>query len=72
MENQLSGTLDSEHWGEKIRALRHEEDWSQRDLADRLGVPRSTLTYRLRRAEAHLAEQHVRRKRSPEGAPTTI
>ena len=42
------------------------------DLADRLGVPRSTLTYRLRRAEAHLAEQHVRRKRSPEGAPTTI
>ena len=42
------------------------------ELADRLGVPRSTLTYRLRRAEAHLAERHVARKRSPEGAPTTL
>ena len=35
------------------------------ELADRLDVPRSTLTYRLRRAEAHLAEQHVA------GTPTT-
>mgnify|MGYP006275873071 CR=1 FL=1 len=42
------------------------------ELADRLDVPRSTLTYRLRRAEAHLAERHVARKRSPEGAPTTL
>ena len=42
------------------------------ELADRLGIPRSTLTYRLRRAEAHLAERHVERKRSPEGAPTTL
>jgi len=29
------------------------------DLADRLEIPRSTLTYRLRRAEAHLAKRHV-------------
>ena len=29
------------------------------ELADHLDVPRSTLTYRLRRAEAYLAEQHV-------------
>ncbi|MDB2275799.1 helix-turn-helix domain-containing protein [Halorubrum ezzemoulense] len=29
------------------------------DLADHLDVPRSTLTYRLRRAEEHLAKQHV-------------
>ena len=28
-------------------------------LADHLGVPRSTLTYRLRRAEDHLAKRHV-------------
>ena len=28
-------------------------------LADRLDVPRSTLTYRLRRAEAHLAERYA-------------
>ncbi|MWV65368.1 transcriptional regulator [Halorubrum sp. JWXQ-INN 858] len=35
------------------------------DLADRLGVPRSTLTYRLRRAEAHLAERYVAGDRIP-------
>lgn len=29
------------------------------DLANHLGVPRSTLTYRLRRAEEHLAKQYV-------------
>ena len=29
------------------------------DLADHLDVPRSTLTYRLRRAEEHLAKQYV-------------
>jgi predicted DNA binding protein len=29
------------------------------ELADHLGVPRSTLTYRLRRAEEHLAKRHV-------------
>jgi len=29
------------------------------ELAEHLGVPRSTLTYRLRRAEATLAERHV-------------
>lgn len=29
------------------------------ELADRLDVPRSTLTYRLRRAEAHVVKQHV-------------
>ncbi|MFW5903478.1 MAG: helix-turn-helix domain-containing protein [Halolamina sp.] len=31
------------------------------DLADRLDVPRSTLNYRLRRAEAHLANRYVNR-----------
>ncbi len=29
------------------------------DLAEKLDVPRSTLTYRLRRAEAHVMGQHV-------------
>ncbi|MFB6121159.1 MAG: helix-turn-helix domain-containing protein [Halobacteriaceae archaeon] len=33
------------------------------ELADVLGVPRSTLTYRLRRAEAHLATGHVAEER---------
>jgi predicted DNA binding protein len=42
------------------------------DLADILDVPRSTLAYRLRRAEAHLAEQHVGGRRSTEGAPTPL
>jgi predicted DNA binding protein len=41
-------------------------------LADSLDVPRSTLAYRLRRAEAHLAEQYTGRTRSAEGAPTPL
>jgi predicted DNA binding protein len=32
------------------------------ELADHLDVPRSTLTYRLRRAEEHLAKRHVASK----------
>ncbi|PSP81727.1 transcriptional regulator [Halobacteriales archaeon QS_4_69_225] len=39
------------------------------ELADHLGVPRSTLTYRLRRAEAYLAEQHVADERLPASTP---
>ena len=35
------------------------------ELADHLDVPRSTLTYRLRRAEAYLAERHVADERLP-------
>jgi predicted DNA binding protein len=42
------------------------------DLADILDVPRSTLAYRLRRAEAHLAEQYTGQRRSTEGAPTPL
>ncbi|WP_101296918.1 helix-turn-helix domain-containing protein [Halegenticoccus soli] len=37
------------------------------ELADLLGVPRSTLTYRLRRAEAYVAERWVDRTRSSGG-----
>jgi len=33
------------------------------ELAEHLDVPRSTLTYRLRRAEEHLAKQHVASER---------
>jgi len=36
------------------------------ELAEHLDVPRSTLTYRLRRAEEHLAKQHVAGERIPE------
>ena len=39
------------------------------ELADHLDVPRSTLTYRLRRAEAHLAERYVADEQFPEPAP---
>jgi len=42
------------------------------DLADILDVPRSTLAYRLRRAEAHLAERYTGQRRSTEGAPTPL
>jgi predicted DNA binding protein len=36
------------------------------ELAERLDVPRSTLTYRLRRAEAHLARRYASRTQPPE------
>jgi len=42
------------------------------DLADSLDVPRSTLAYRLRRAEAHLAEQYTGPRRSTKGASTPL
>ncbi|WP_049982248.1 helix-turn-helix domain-containing protein [Halorubrum sp. BV1] len=38
------------------------------DLADHLGVPRSTLTYRLRRAEEQLAKRFVTEARLPDSA----
>ena len=38
------------------------------ELADCLDVPRSTLTYRLRRAEAALAERHVERRSLLDGS----
>ncbi|WP_049983735.1 helix-turn-helix domain-containing protein [Halorubrum sp. BV1] len=41
------------------------------ELAEHLNVPRSTLTYRLRRAEEHLAKQHVAGERLPEEPPAT-
>ncbi|WP_114578651.1 helix-turn-helix domain-containing protein [Saliphagus sp. LR7] len=41
------------------------------ELAEHLDVPRSTLTYRLRRAEEHLAKQHVAGERVPEESPAT-
>ncbi|WP_275738608.1 helix-turn-helix domain-containing protein [Halorhabdus sp. SVX81] len=40
------------------------------DLAEHLDVPRSTLTYRLRRAEEHLAKQYVAGEPRPEAPPT--
>jgi len=42
------------------------------ELAALLDVPRSTLTYRLRRAEAHLAKQQVGAMRSVEGPSTPL
>lgn len=44
MMQQLREQLDSEKWGHKIRALRQEKQWSQRDLADRLGVHSQTVS----------------------------
>jgi predicted DNA binding protein len=42
------------------------------ELATHLDVPRSTLTYRLRRAEEHLAKQYVSRGRSAEQSSTPL
>jgi len=36
------------------------------ELADHLDIPRSTLTYRLRRAEEQLAKRHVEKRQGPE------
>lgn len=44
MSVHLREQLDSEKWGHKIRALRQEKQWSQRDLADRLGVHSQTVS----------------------------
>ncbi|WP_415379547.1 helix-turn-helix domain-containing protein [Halosimplex sp. TS25] len=41
-------------------------------LAEVLGVPRSTLTYRLRRAEAHMAEQRAAETRPTAGSSTRL
>jgi len=41
-------------------------------LADHLDVPRSTLTYRLRRAEQHLAKRHVAGERVAEEPPASL
>ena len=41
------------------------------ELAEHLNAPRSTLTYRLRRAEEHLAKQYVAREQLPE-EPSTL
>jgi predicted DNA binding protein len=41
-------------------------------LAEHLDVPRSTLTYRLRRAEEYLAKQYVARERVTAGSPTPL
>ncbi|MEF8906049.1 MAG: helix-turn-helix domain-containing protein [Haloarculaceae archaeon] len=41
-------------------------------LAEHLDVPRSTLTYRLRRAEEHLAKEYVARERMTAGSPTPL
>lgn len=42
------------------------------DLADHLDVPRSTLTYRLRRAEEHLAKQYVASEQLANEASTPL
>jgi predicted DNA binding protein len=42
------------------------------ELAEHLDVPRSTLTYRLRRAEEHLAKQYVDREQPAEALSTAF
>jgi transcriptional regulator with XRE-family HTH domain len=44
MEPALTHNLDSEEWGKQIRKLREENGWSQKDLADRLGVHKQTVS----------------------------
>ena len=43
----------------RLRVLRAERDWSQQDLADKLGVSRQTIMQRVKRGE--LTVVHVSR-----------
>lgn len=44
MDEHLTERLNSEVWGQKIRSLRREKGWSQRDLADKLGLHHTTVS----------------------------
>ena len=44
MSTHLREQLNSKKWGHKVRILRQENQWSQRDLADRLGVHPQTIS----------------------------
>jgi predicted DNA binding protein len=62
--DETRGGLSSEQEAALRSAVEHGYYESPREvdvgeLAEHLDVPRSTLTYRLRRAEEHLAKQHV-------------
>jgi len=70
------GDLSSEQEAALRAAVEHGYYESPREtdageLADRLGVPRSTLTHRLRRAEEQLAKQWVARLRSRRRPPSS-
>ena len=75
--NNRSGELSPEQEAALQAAVEHGYYESPRetdvgDLAEHLNVPRSTLTYRLRRAEEHLAKQHVAREQLPEELSSTL
>ena len=44
MEETTTDDLDSEEWGERLRALRLENGWSQADIAEKLGVHPQTIS----------------------------
>ncbi|WP_181685253.1 helix-turn-helix domain-containing protein [Halorhabdus salina] len=48
----------------------HPREVDVAELATHLDVPRSTLTYRLRRAEEHLAKAYVADETHPDASPT--
>lgn len=60
MTSHLQETLDSKRWAEKIRALRTERGWSQRDLADRLGVHPQAVS-EVERGRAHFTLERLNR-----------
>jgi predicted DNA binding protein len=72
-----SGGLSPEQEAALRAAVEHGYYESPREvdvggLAEHLDVPRSTLTYRLRRAEERLAKQHVAGHRVGEESPTSV
>lgn len=70
-DNETHGGLSPAQEAALLAAVEHGYYESPREvdvgeLAEHLDVPRSTLTYRLRRAEEHLAKQYVADERLPE------
>ena len=75
--NNRNGELSPEQEAALQAAVEHGYYESPREidvgeLAEHLNAPRSTLTYRLRRAEEHLAKQYIAREQLPEESSPTL
>ncbi|WP_142858587.1 helix-turn-helix domain-containing protein [Salinigranum halophilum] len=73
----MPGSMSPEQEAALRAAVEHGYYESPRDvdvgeLAEHLGVPRSTLTYRLRRAEEYLTKRHVAGEWTTEGSPVSL
>jgi len=66
-----TGKLDSDKWGTRIRLLRKENDWSQAQLADKLGVHAQTISD-MERGKHKMTLERLRRTLRALGYEATI